>query len=579
MFQSFIEEKLEIISNPSSNPSSIQAHTGAVEHAVSYAQEQDKEVDTKHLLALLGDHVWDWNLLTNEMTFSSGFQTLLGYADNAFSHRIEEWFKLMHPSDASTSVEKMRSCVEGNENQFEDEHRLKCQDGTWKKVRVRGAVAARTLKGRAARLQGFISAVSVVNAVSEVRSTHHQMVTTEQTPQKSFSALSNFSQQLPNIVFFQLQRFPGGRCVFPYASDAVDYLHGVTALEIEHNAAALFDKVHVDDIENVRQQMKASAMSLHIWDLNYRVSLAQGEKRLSGAAFPNKQSDDSVIWHGYLVDTSEQYFHQVQTESIKLHLQKEFPFKNIGSFDIDIQTGKTTFSQDFSDLLGISFEYLQRHEEFWAFFWKECIHPDDVEMVRQAHIAHFKSRGVTPYQVQFRVRSANGDWRYLSAAGIVIEWDKQGKALRMVGTHIDITERKNQELERRHFEDLLRSGRDRYKHLASELELLLTHTPVGIMLVHNGKILRANTTLAQLFAYRSAKVMLGLSIPDLHESEQAYQKIHHDVQARFKQERFADLHCVLKKEDGSLFNARLIGRVLPLEQFEGASVWVIEERS
>ena len=551
---------MEIVSTPNEE----QLQKIALDRPVSYAHAQDNELDTKHLLALLGDGVWDWNLLTNEMAFSSGFQVLLGYVDGEFGHRIDEWFKRMHPQDAKNTLEKIRACVEGEIDQFSDTHRLKCADGSWKRIRVRGAVAARTMKGRAARLQGFISADDESIYKNE-----------KSANQESF--LSGLSQQLPSLVFFQLQRFSGGRCCFPFVSDGVENLHGVKAEDIFDNAEPLFERVHLDDVVKVRQEMKESAQNLQTWNLAYRIQLAHEIRFVTGSAFPIKQEDGSVIWNGYISDTTENYFHQIQTDTLKWHLQYDVKFDEISRFDIQVQTGKAHFSEDLSALLGISLEYLHRHEEFWPFFWKECVHPDDLDACRNVYLAHFKSHGKTPMHMQFRLRAANGEWRWLRAAGSVVEWDAQGKAVRVVGTHIDVTAKHQQEIERRHLEDLLRSGRDRYKHLAGELELLLTHTPVGIMLVHNGKILRANTTLAQLFGYPNSKTMLGISIPDLHQSHDSYKKVHDDIYARLKQEKFADAHCVLKKADDSLFDARLIGRLLPVEQFAGATVWVIEE--
>lgn len=542
----------------------VQQTPSSVKSQDSYAHQQDKNVDTKHLLDLLNEGIWDWNLQTNEMVYSEQFQKLLGYEHGAFSKKIEEWFTKIHPSDAKETLEKMRACVEGEQTQFVDEHRIQCLNGEWKSIHVRGVVVAQTIQGRPARLQGLIREVTL------------QEVKTQLTYQ-SHLILSTLSNQLPNIIFFQFQRYPGGRCVFPFASESIEQIHGVKLEEIADNAAALFETVHSDDIDAVRLKMKESAQTLQNWHLAYRIQLEKQERFLTGDAFPIKQNDDSIIWYGYLIDDSSNYYRQLHVEQIQKQIKQNNQLNCMGQFEVGIEAGTTIFTKEFAALLGISFEYINRFEDFWAFFWSKSMHPDDVSKVKDAAVLHFKSLGAHPLQVECRLRAANGDWRWISVAAMATKWNQQGKALYLIGSMFDITDKKKIEQERRHFEDILRSGRDRYRHLAGELELLLTHTPVGIMLVHNGKILRANSTLATLFQYRDSKAMLGMSIPDLHQSEESYQQTQASVQQRLKQEGMAMSLCNLKKSDGTIFKARISGKMLPLEPFAGASVWVIEE--
>jgi diguanylate cyclase (GGDEF)-like protein/PAS domain S-box-containing protein len=71
-------------------------------------------------------------------------------------------------------------------------------------------------------------------------------------------------------------------------------------------------------------------------------------------------------------------------------------------------------------------------------------HPDDVAQMNRDRQAHFD--GTTPtYVNEHRVQCKDGSWKWILTRGMVISRDDQGRPLRMVGTHTDITQRKEAE--------------------------------------------------------------------------------------------------------------------------------------
>ena len=71
------------------------------------------------------------------------------------------------------------------------------------------------------------------------------------------------------------------------------------------------------------------------------------------------------------------------------------------------------------------------------------LHPDDKEIALGNLSKHlFDTTGQTPYDVECRVRKKNGEYAYYRASGETIR-DETGKALRIAGSMIDITETKN----------------------------------------------------------------------------------------------------------------------------------------
>ncbi|WMW80484.1 PAS domain-containing protein [Undibacterium cyanobacteriorum] len=525
--------------------------------------QQSSAIDHASLLQQLGEFAWDWHVSENEIHFSEQFQELLGYPAGEWGHHLDEWFSRIHPEDAKSSIPAIRACLEGRTNQFSEDHRLQCRDGQWKWVRARGVVIIKSPSGRAVRLQGLMSDITVQRERKE------QIL-------RSQAVLANLSRELPRVFFYQFQRFAGGHCTVPYASDAIDTVHGVSANQVRDNAATMFSLVHPDDIENLRDTMKESAMRLHVWHLDYRLRLKNGERHLFGEAYPTRQDDGSVIWHGFLVDVTDRKIREQQMRATERQLHAAMRFTSLGMFDMNVQTGHGQFAPEYAEILGLSQDYFNHTEKFWDFFWNDSLHPDDVASLKLAYQNHFKSHGEIAFKAEFRLRAKSGEWRWMLSVGNVVEWDENGRALRMIGTHLDITERKKHELEVKHYEDLLRSGRDRYKKLASELEILFSHTPIGLMLVHNKQIMRANPKLAQVFGYRDPKEMIGLSVLNMHANEAAYQDFRAIVGEKLQPETAIEVIHRLKRKDGSFFEARLVGRILPFDQTADTMVWMVE---
>ncbi len=87
--------------------------------------------------------------------------------------------------------------------------------------------------------------------------------------------------------------------------------------------------------------------------------------------------------------------------------------------------------------------------------WRRLVHPADTVRMLAAIEAHF--RGETPaYECEFRVRHKDGHWVWLLSRGKVVERDSFGVAVRMAGTHMDLTQRKRAEAELERTAEMLR---------------------------------------------------------------------------------------------------------------------------
>jgi PAS domain S-box-containing protein len=73
--------------------------------------------------------------------------------------------------------------------------------------------------------------------------------------------------------------------------------------------------------------------------------------------------------------------------------------------------------------------------------WNSVIHPDDREANHAAYLRH--ADGLEPiYEHEYRARASDGNWRWISERGRIVERGADGTPMRMVGTLSDITERR-----------------------------------------------------------------------------------------------------------------------------------------
>ena len=133
-------------------------------------------------------------------------------------------------------------------------------------------------------------------------SVEQQVVERTQELQANHQLLKKLSEQVPGAIY-QFRLYPDGTSCFPYASDGIYEIFGVSAESVRDSAEAVFARVHPDDLERVKGVIQWSAVSLSPWHDEYRVILPrQGVRWREGQATPEKLSDGSTLWHGFITD-------------------------------------------------------------------------------------------------------------------------------------------------------------------------------------------------------------------------------------------------------------------------------------
>lgn len=111
-----------------------------------------------------------------------------------------------------------------------------------------------------------------------------------------------------------------------------------------------------------------------------------------------------------------------------------------GVWDWNITTDDAQYSRRWKEMLGYEeHEVMPTNQE-----WADRVHPDDKSYVNHT-MQNYLAGKSDVYVVEYRLRCKDGSYKWILGRGMVVARDSEGKPLRMIGTHTDITERKEAE--------------------------------------------------------------------------------------------------------------------------------------
>jgi PAS domain S-box-containing protein len=173
-----------------------------------------------------------------------------------------------------------------------------------------------------------------------------------------------------------------------------------------------------------------------------------------------------------------------QEERLKLAVSSG----NVGLWDWNLRTDQVYFSPEWKQQIGYEDHEIQdSYEE-----WETRLHQEDREAVLSKLNSFIADPG-PDYSVEFRLRHKNGSYRWILACASVVR-DSDGKSERMLGSHIDITERKR-------MEQSLRASEQKYRVLIETMT-----EGVGVR-DRDGRLVYANDALCDLCGYSREEII------------------------------------------------------------------------
>ena len=185
--------------------------------------------------------------------------------------------------------------------------------------------------------------VSAVRDITERMRAERQLI-------ESHELLENLARLVPGVIY-QYRLYPDGRSAFPYSSPGMNDIYEVSPEDIQKDATPVFGRLHPEDHDRVAKAIHESARTLKTFYCEFRVILPrQGLRWRWSQAEPQRMADNSILWHGIILDITDRKRVEQETEKLHEQLSQAQKMESVGRLAGGV-------AHDFNNMLGVILGY------------------------------------------------------------------------------------------------------------------------------------------------------------------------------------------------------------------------------
>ena len=212
--------------------------------------------------------------------------------------------------------------------------------------------------------------------------------------------------------------------------------------EIEPHVSAWERLLHPDDHERARALNASVARGERPYVAEFRLRHKNGhyvDVLSRGLPVRRDPAGPVVRIVGTHFDLTERKRTEAALRESEERLRLAFAGAQEGVYDWNLETGDVVYSDHWKKMLGYDDDDIEPHVS--AF--ERLLHPDDRE--RAIRMNQSVADGDRPYELEFRLRHKEGRYVHVLSRGFPVRRESGGPVIRIVGTHFDLTERKQTE--------------------------------------------------------------------------------------------------------------------------------------
>ncbi|MEP0923929.1 PAS domain S-box protein [Leptolyngbya sp. ST-U4] len=438
--------------------------------------------------------VWDWDITTNQVTWSEEYYRLYGLDSAVTQPSYKNWLNSIVDQDRDRVDRATRQALE---------HQIDTN------VEFRILHPAQGERWLTAIGQTFYDENRQPIRMTGIALDITKRKQVETALQESEARFQVIARNVPGMIYRYAPKADGSEA-FTYVSSGSRELLELEPINVIQDADCFWNLIHPDELPSLRESVAIAINNRLPWQWEGRLITPSGRlKWFQGKSRP-EQTEDGMVWDGLLIDITERKQAEQALRESEEWARLAIQVGRLGGWRLHLNTNLVEMDKRMREIWGEPEDAVMISLPSVL----ERMHPDDRSRVANAVSAAIDPQSTGSYEIEYRIIWNDGTERWVLAKGQA-QFEGEGESRRTVdffGTLLDITPTKQREAERKQAEAALAQSNQ-------TLQAIIQACPLAIMgLRSDGTVQIWNPAAARIFGWSQQEV-LGKFLPAIPDGK------------------------------------------------------------